>query len=243
MLTTPIYTNSIYLTANIAVMNLFGFVFWIVVARFYSDAEVGYSAAIISVMIYLAVVSLIGLDSSIIRYLPRARKPRGLLNSCFTLSSISAMVAASIFVLGVDFWSPALAFIRGNVVFTLLFLGATPLWALVLLVDAAYTASRQPRFVLIQNAIASVMKILLALLLVLFFHAFGIVASWGVAAGVAVGLSLFLFLPAVQPRFRPIPSLNLAYLKSKWQYSGSNYLVALFAAAPTLLLPVVVLNL
>ncbi|MFH1003817.1 MAG: polysaccharide biosynthesis C-terminal domain-containing protein, partial [Chloroflexota bacterium] len=47
----------------------------------------------------------------------------------------------------------------------------------------------------------------------------------------------------VQPRFRPIPSLNLAYLKSKWQYSGSNYLVALFAAAPTLLLPVVVLNL
>ena len=242
-LTTPLYANAIYLMANITVMNLLGFVFWIVVARFYNPAEVGYSSAIISVSCYLALLSLIGLDSSLIRFMPQAEKPGRLINSCFTLCSLISLAVAGIFVAGVDFWSPALAFIKENAIFTLVFIVSTPLWALSLLIDATFVAKRRANFVLFNNAIASVLKIFLSVLLVLFFHAFGIVASWGIAVGVATAVSLFLFLPKIQHAFRPVPTLNLGQLKNKWQYSGGSYLFLLLSRAPTFILPVIVVNL
>lgn len=242
-LTTPLYANAIYLTINIAVRSLFSFIFWIVVARFYTPAEVGYSSAIISVVNYLALLSLIGWDSSLIRFLPQAEKPGRLINSCFTLCSLISLVVAGIFIAGVNFWSPALAFIKGNAVFILVFIIFTPLWTLSVLIDATFIAKRRAHFTLIQSAISSILKIFLVVLLVLFFHAFGIVASWGVALGVAIVVSLFLFLPKVQHAFRPAPTLNLGQLKSKWQYSGGNYLISLLGSAPFLILPVMVVNL
>lgn len=242
-LTTPLYANAIYLTVNMLVRSLFSFIFWIVVARFYTAVEVGYSSAIISVVNYLALLSLIGWDSSLIRFMPRAEKPGILINSCFTLCSLISLVVAGIFVAGVDFWSPALAFIKGNAIFTLVFIVFTPLWALSLLMDATFIAKRRARFALIQSVISSTLKIFLAVLLVLFFHAFGIVASWGTALGVAIAVSFFLFLPRVQHTFRPVPTLNLSQFKGKWQYSGGNYLASLFISAPLLLLPVMMVNL
>jgi len=242
-LTTSLYVNASYLAVNIAVRSLLGFVFWIVVARFYTPAEVGYSSAIISVVNYLALLSLIGWDSSLIRFMPQAEKPGILINSCFTICSLISLVIAGIFVAGVDFWSPALAFIKGNAIFTLVFIVFTPLWALSLLIDATFIAKRRAGFALTQSVITSSLKIPLAVLLVLFFHAFGIVASWGIALGVAIAASLFLFLPKVQHAFRPVPTLNLGQLNSKWQYSGGNYLTSLFIGAPILILPVMVVNL
>ena len=49
-LITPLYANAIYLAANMLVRSLLSFVFWIVIARFYTPVEVGYSSAIISVV-------------------------------------------------------------------------------------------------------------------------------------------------------------------------------------------------
>lgn len=213
------------------------------VARFYTLAEVGYSSAIISVVNYLALLSLIGWDSSLIRFMPQAEKPGRLINSCFTLCSLISLVVAGIFIAGVNFWSPALAFIKANAIFTLVFIAFTSLWALSLLIDATFIAKRQAHFTLFQSTIFSTLKIFLAVLLVLFFHTFGIVASWSIAVGVAIAVSLFLFLPQVQHTFKPGPTLDLGQLKGKWQYSGGNYLASLLISAPPLLLPVIVLNL
>jgi hypothetical protein len=49
------------------------------VARFYTVAEVGAAAAVISAMNLLAALSLVGLGDAIIRFLPKAEKPRKLL--------------------------------------------------------------------------------------------------------------------------------------------------------------------
>lgn len=243
LLTTRLYGNALYLMLNTGVMSILGFFFWVVVARFYTEAEVGFSSAIISAIGLLASLSLLGLDVSLIRFLPQAERPRELINTCFTLSGLTGLVVAAIFLAGLNLWSPALSFITENAIFTSAFIAFTLVWILSGLTDFIFLAKRKAEFTLSKNAIFSLLKIPLPICFVLFFHTFGIVASWGVASGVALGLSLFLFLPKVQSPYKPVPTLNLTLLKHMWRYSGGSYLASLLSDAPFFLLPVMVVNL
>jgi O-antigen/teichoic acid export membrane protein len=229
--------------ATSAMMALFGFFFWVVVARFYTEAEVGYSSAIISAASLIAVLSLVGLDSSLIRFLPQAEKPRQLINSSFTITTLISMAMAGIFVAGIELWSPTLNFIKGNAVFSTVFIVTTPLFALSCLVSSTFIAKRRAGFVLSANTITSLIRIPLPMIFALFFHSFGIVASWGIALGISMAFSLFLFLPMVQKHYTPVPTLNLDLIKSIWKYSGGNYLVSFLAFFPTTILPIMVVNL
>ena len=240
---TPLYSNAFYLMLNTAVMALCGFFFWMVVARFYTEAEVGFSSAIISAISLIAAISLVGLNTSLIRFLPQADKPQELINSCYTLSALVSLVVAGIFIAGLGFWSPALAFIRQNAIFTAAFIIFALLWTLSSLVDSTFIARRRAGFVLSKNTIYSVLKIPLPILFVLFFRTFGIVASWGIAGAVALVISLFLFLPRVQNLYKPAPNLRLGLIKDMRRYSAGNYLANLLSASPAFILPLMVVNL
>ena len=117
--TTPLYSNAFYLMLNVGGMSLLGFFFWIIVARFYTEAEVGFSSAIISASSLLATISLVGLNISLVRFLPHSEKPQELINSSYTLSGLISLVLGGVFLLGLGFWSPALAFVKQNAVFAL----------------------------------------------------------------------------------------------------------------------------
>jgi O-antigen/teichoic acid export membrane protein len=227
---------------NTATISFLGFFFWLIVAKFYTEAEVGYSSAIISALGLLASLSLVGLNTSLVRFLPQAEKPQDLINTCFTLSGLISLITAAIFLAGLDFWSPALGFIKQNIVFCLAFLAFALLATLSPLVDSAFLAKRRAEFALYKNTFFSLLKLPLPILFVFFFHTFGIVASWGVAIGVALVIFLLLFLPKVQNHYRPLPTLNLGLIKDMWKYSGGNYLASLLSTAPIFLLPVIVLN-
>ncbi len=243
VVTTPLYSNAFYLMLNTAIMALCGFFFWMVVARFYTEAEVGFSSAIISAISLIAIISLVGLNTSLIRFMPQADRPQELLNSCYTLSSLISLVVAAIFIAGLSFWSPAMVFIKQNAVFIAAFIIFALLWTLSSLVDSTFIARRRANFVLSKNSIYSVLKIPLPILFVLFFRTFGIVASWGIAIAIALAISLFLFLPRVQDSYKPVPIVNLSLFKDMWRYSAGNYLTNLLAASPAFLLPLMVVNL
>ena len=243
VVSTPLYRNAFYLMLNTAIMALLGFFFWMVVARFYTEAEVGYSSAIISAISLIAIISLAGLNTSLIRFLPQAARPQKLINSCCTLSALISLVVAAIFIAGLSFWSPALIFIKQNAVFIAAFIIFALLWTLSSLVDSTFIARRRAGFVLSKNSIYSVLKIPLPILFVLFFRTFGIVASWGIAITIALAVSLFLFLPRVQDSYKPVPTVNLSLFKDMWRYSAGNYLSNLLSASPRLILPLIVVNL
>ena len=243
VLTTPLYANALYIMLSTAVMGLCGFFFWLIVARFYSEAVVGYSSAIISALNLLAVFCLVGLDISLVRFLPQADNPRRMINTCFTLGGLVSLLAAGIFLAGLGVWSPALTFVRENAVFCLAFLLFAVLWTLSPLIDAAFLAKRRAGFALAKNAIFSLLKIPLPVLLALYFQAFGAVASWGIALAVALAVAMLLFLPRVQDGYRPLPALDLGVFRKQWRYSSGNYLVNLLSAAPAYLLPLMVVNL
>jgi O-antigen/teichoic acid export membrane protein len=239
----PLYRNSFFLMANTVVTAGLGFFFWMVVARFYSEAEVGWGAAIISSISLLAILSVPGFGAALIRFLPKADKPRDMINSCLTVSGAIAVALAVVFVAGLDIWSPALAFIKSNIIFAAAFVFFVLVQALAGMIDSVFIARRRADFILSKSAIFSLLKIPLPIFLVLFFHAFGIAASWGIAAAVALAVALFFFVPRVQPHYRPVPSLNLSVIGGMWRYSAGSYPVRLFSAAPGLVLPVMVVNL
>jgi len=240
--TTPLYSNAFYLMLTTVVMALLGFFFWMIVARFYTEAEVGFGSAIISAIGLVSLISMVGLDISLIRFLPHADKPQDLINSCYTLSSLISLVIAGIFLAGLGFWSPALAFVNQNAIFASAFIVFTILWTLLNLLTCTFIARRRAGFVLLKNTIFAVLRLPLPILFVLFFHSFGIIASWGIATAVAVAVSIFLFLSRVQDSYKPVPALKLNLLKDMWRYSSGNYLANLFIASPAFILPLMVVN-
>ena len=239
----PLYRNSLLLMATTAVTAGLGFFFWMIVARYYTEYEVGVAAAIISAVKLLALISTLGMDIALIRFLPKAREPGEMINSCFTVCGIVALAVSGIFIVGLDLWSPAIVFVREKAMFLLAFILFAVGWPLSGIVDSVFIAKRRAEFALAKNTIFSLLKIPLPIILVLFFHAFGIVSSWGVAIGIALIISLFLFLPRVQERYKPVLRIKLNIIKDIWKYSAGNYFVSIFSTAPSLVLPIIIVNL
>lgn len=178
VLAIPLYANAIYLISSTVFVSLLSFFFWLIAARFYDEGTVGYSSAIISSLNLLTVLCMVGLNISLIHSIPRTDKPQGLINTAFTVGGSISLVAAGIFIAGIDYWSPALDFIKHNLVFFLTFLVCAMLWTISSLVDTVFLAKRRAGFVFSKNATLSVLKLPLLILLATSFRAFGVVASW-----------------------------------------------------------------
>ena len=88
-----------------------GFIFWVLVTQFYSEVAVGFSSAVISAMGLLATVIVLGLDVSLIHFLPQTEKPRELINTCFTIGTLSSLIISVAFPSGLNLWSPVLNFV------------------------------------------------------------------------------------------------------------------------------------
>jgi O-antigen/teichoic acid export membrane protein len=243
IVSTPLYRNALYLMSNSVTNSGLGFFFWMVVARFYSVTEVGYGSAAISASNFLALLSIAGLNFSIIRFMSQADEPRRLINSSFTLCGLISLVAAAVFIATVDFWSPALSFVKENAVFYLTLLILIVLTTLSNLMDSVFVAKRSAGFVLSKNMIFLLLRIPLVVALVMFFHTFGVVASWTISLGIALIISAWLFLPRVEAGYRPTPTLTGGHFKKMWQYSASSYVASLLGSTPTPILPLMVLNL
>jgi O-antigen/teichoic acid export membrane protein len=239
----PLYRNSFFLMVNTVVTSGLGFFFWMVVARFYTEAEVGWGSAIISAISLLAMLSVPGFGAALIRFLPKAENPQGMINSCLTISGALAVALSVIFVAGLDVWSPALSFIKQNMLFAAAFVFFVLAQTLYGATSSVFIAKRRADFALSKSAIFSLLKIPLPILMVLFFHTFGIAASWGMATAVALIVALFFFIPRVQPHYKPVPGFNTGIIGSMWRYSSGSYLARIFNAAPALVLPVMVVNL
>ena len=135
----PLYSNALYLMIASAASALLGFVFWIIVARFYTPEDVGLASAAIAAIGLLALFSYLGLGAGLVRFLPGSGKDASsMVNTVFTISTLTSILAAFIFIAGLGFWSPALLFLRQNpiylaafvlftIVFTLSSLTITPL--------------------------------------------------------------------------------------------------------------------
>lgn len=239
----PFYSNAYYLMIGSGAGAIFGFVFWIIAARLYEPADVGSAAAAISATALLATVSMLGLGFGMIRFLPtRGVKASSTINSCLSIAGLTSLVVASIFLVGLEIWSPALLFIRQHPIFVASFILFTIAWTLFSLLDTVFIASRNTKPVFIKIAINGLLKVAILIPLAAFFNVFSIFGSVMIAALITILVTLFWLLPSVQDGYKPLPIIKKKLVGDLINYSLSNYVANLLLFAPGMIFPLIVVN-
>ena len=244
LLRVSLYRNAGYLMLASGVNSLAGFVFWAVAARLYPAEGVGLAAAAISAIGLLALLSTLGMDYGLIRFLPGSGdKVKNILNSCFTLSGLVSVALAVIFLAGLKLWSPALLRIQQNPVFFISFVIFALAAVYRVFAERTFIAGRRAGFALTQGLVFNLLRFIPLVALAPLFNVFGIFASWGIGLGLAVIVSIPFLIPRVQPGYRPAPKIDRKSIGNMMHFSFANYGANIFWAIPILCLPLMVVNL
>ena len=240
---TPLYNNAIYLMLNNITTCLLGFVFWNVMARFYTPSQVGIGASLIAASSLIGVLAELGLRIGLIRFVPEDRENAGhLINAAFTLAGLSSLIGGLIYLVGIRIWSPALRFIQGDTLLLLMFLIFTVTNTFSGLTDGSLIAGRSTRYVLFKNTLVSILKIPLPIFIFAHLEGFGIFAGNGVSFAVAVLTAWLLYLPKVYKGYLPRPVIAKDILQKVLPYSFANYMANMLNLSPQFIYPLMVLN-
>jgi O-antigen/teichoic acid export membrane protein len=242
MASSSLYSNAFYMMLAQAAIAALGFLFWVIVARFYTEAEVGYSSAIISTIGLVSLIGHIGLDSFTVRFLSRAQNPARLLNTCLAYSGTATLLVSLVCAVAIGIWSPRIGFVASQPVFLAAFVCFAVATNLSGSVGAAFVACRKAKFLLVKDVIFGVLKLFLPLLFLAHFHAFGIVASWGLATTAALVISVFVLVPRAVPGYAVALELGARLVRRAWGFSGLSYVISLVGSIPRFLMPLLVIN-
>lgn len=239
-----LYRNAIYLMINSAVLALAGFFFWMAATRLYPTEAVGLASAAIAAIGLLALLSTLGLDYGLIRFLPGSgEKARDMINSCFTLGGLISIALALIFLAGLGIWLPALLPIREHPVSFAAFIFFALAFTLQRFTYHVFIAKRRAGFALAQGLTFGLVRFIPLFLLASLFHTFGIFASIGIAVSIAVATVIPLLLPRVEKGYRPFPLIKKGVVNEMMHFSFANYAANIFWMLPQLILPLMVVNL
>lgn len=236
----PLYKNSFFLMLNSALAAILGFIFITIITRLYTTTDVGLFFAIVSAAGLLAVFSRLGFGVGLIRFLPESKEPGNLINSCFTVSGIVALLFALIFLAGINFWSPALGFIRNDAKFILLFIAVTVFTVVSSLQMNVFVGRRSTEYLVVRDSINNILRILFMVILV----GAGLLGIFG-AHGVGIVVSFFIALICIQKvesGYYPKPAIKKEVINEIVHFSMGNYIASLLGMGSILALPLVVVN-
>lgn len=241
---TPLYRNAVFLMANTVANNGFGFLFWMVVAWFYATSDFGMATALIAAAMLIANLSTLGLDIGLIRYLPEAKEQENsMINSAFSITTGLSIGISVIFLLGLGFWSPALIFLTENLFFSVAFIFVAIFFALSLVMNNVFIAKRSAKYMLLRNVVYGLVRLGLPAIFAVFFGVFGIFASWGVAAFIALVVGWLFFMRKILPEYRPSLRASKTVVNDIFHFSFGNYIGGILSMLPTFLLPIMLVNL
>src|SRR3990170_8445000 len=241
-LSTAVVRNAMYLIATEAVGAALGLLFWGVAARLFPDSQVGVGAVLVSMCTLLAILSTLGFNISLVRFLPeRGTRVLRLINTSVTLGVVVAVVLGLAFGLSAGRWLPALDFLSTNPALAVLFAFFTAVWTVALLFDAAFVGLGRAKYVLVKAVIYNGLKVPLPIALgVVVYAPFALFSAWGFALLVANGVAATVLFRRVVPAFRLRPDLDRAAVRSMVRYSAANHATNLLGAMPGLAFPALV---
>ncbi|HKX73568.1 MAG TPA: oligosaccharide flippase family protein [Candidatus Saccharimonadales bacterium] len=232
--------NSFYLMLSTGIMAVLGFVFWFIAARMFSPADIGIATTLISAMNLISYIGLLGFNSTFIRMLPTSKNRSSEMNTGLILGTGAAIAAATAYILLVPTIAPALSLVHDNPLYAIGFIAMTAMASVNLLTDSIFIAFRAAKYNLfIDGIVMSLVKLALPFAFV-GLGAYGLFAASGAAAVSALVLSLFFLIKNFE--YRPRLNLDKSTLNGVVKYSLANYVANLLNIAPTLILPLVIIN-
>ncbi|MEU9174143.1 oligosaccharide flippase family protein [Streptomyces sp. NPDC048420] len=235
-----IYRSSFFLLASTVVTAGLSFVFWVVVARFYSPSQVGLATSLISATSLLATFSLLGLNNTLVRF-PAEREARNAqISQAMVLVTVVGCVAAGIYLLGLPLYGAKLGFVRDNWMSAVAFAVFCGCAAASMLVKSVFNAARIPEYnVLIDGLTQGVAKVAIPAVLT-GLGVFGIVASAGVGYAVTVLVAVVVLRRRLG--FRMDLRTHGTRLREKFRFSVASHLSNLINLTPVLATPLIVLH-
>jgi O-antigen/teichoic acid export membrane protein len=232
-------SNSIYLIASTALMSVIGFFSWIVIARLYTPHQIGLATTLISVTSLIANLSLMGLNVGIIRYLPVSKNKNEQISTSILIIICMSIIAAIIYLLGLNIFSPKLAFVKSSPLLSILFILFIIIFSLDLMAESIFIAFRKASYVLMKNGFISILKLLLPILFVTLAF-YGIFLAIAIGTTAALIFSTYVLIKKLNYIF--IPKINGELVKKMAKFSFGNYIAASLTQLPNLILPVIITN-
>lgn len=231
----PLYRNSFFMAFSSIFNAGCGFFFWMTAARLYSVEEVGVATALISSLGLVILFSRLGFDVSIIRFFPTGDKARIFSTSLIITTAASLLVGAACVMLA-EFLSPSLAFLKEpGCVIVFLLIGTVN--SVAAITGNAFVADRKTDHYFFQNIF---MALRIPLLIPMAF--LGVIGIFG-SVGLGYLVASFIGLLTLQRSIAAIkPQVNRDFICRSFQLSSWNYVSSILSAAPSLIMPIMILN-
>ena len=240
-LSDPLSRNGYALVANSAATGVLGLGYWILVARLYPTAVVGQAAAAYAAMNLLAGFTALNLNGALTRFIPQAgRRTRRLVSQAYLLSGLASVAVAVPFLLTIGRWGPSYAEL-GHPIAGVFFAGCVGIWAVFTLQDSVLTGLRNASWVLLENTLFGVAKIILLVLFAARLTHLGIYLSWMLPALAALPLVNALIYRRLIPRHTAATQgSSPPSSRQIGRFLAGDYSGAMFLLATTNLVPVLV---
>ena len=233
--------NAGSLAATTGLTSLFGFVYWIIAAREFTQQAVGYGSAEISMMILLGTVGMFGFGTMLIGELPNRRSKGGLISASLLASALGSLILGLVFPLIALASGAHFEEITGTSDRILLFAVGVAVTGMTSVFDEATIGLMRGGVQLTRNLAMSIAKLVLLPASALLLHdmfGVGIMLAW------VLGTIISLVPTAIQlkrggasilhrPKWRELRRLGKVTLAHNW--------LNLAIATPPRLLPVFVI--
>lgn len=237
----PLVRNALFLTANEVAGAALGFAFWFLAARLFPPDDVGHGTALIGLATFLALLSTLGFNIALVRFVPGAAKPGPQIGSALVATAAAAVVVSMAYVLGAPVWTPDMAPGFADPLVAVGFLATVIVWGSFLVLDGAFIGAGASGRVLVRGVVFNGSKIVFLLPLVAVVGiSFGIVGAWalGLLAANLLGLAWLVRAGTLRRGL-----LSLRKVREMARYALGNHVANLAGSAPALLLPVLVVHL
>lgn len=235
--------SSLNLILTSGVQAGIGFAFWIIVARLFATEDVGRASSLISATNLMGFLSLLGLNTTFVRYLPAARNRRTR-DRLITAGLILVATCGGAIALGYAFLTPLVAprisFITHSPLMLAGFVILTASGGVNILTDAVFIASERTSFnAVTDGVVAGATRITMAIAMV-GAGSYGIFSAATSGYVTAAIVSIVLMYGAL--RWRPAAGSYRKTLKPLLSFSGANYVGNVLVLLPNLVVPLIVLD-
>ncbi|MEV5475980.1 lipopolysaccharide biosynthesis protein [Streptomyces sp. NPDC052207] len=237
-----LFRNAYALMLNTGISAVLGLGYWLVAARYYSDAAVGQGSAAIAAMKLLAGLTAVTLTGALARFIPISGRTTGrLIFRTYAGSCVVVALAAGVFLLTLHVWGPSYRFLHGPAP-ALVFVVAVIAWNLLTLQDGVLTGLRSALWVPVGNTVFSAVKLVLLIGLAAAIPMMGVFVSWVAAIATSVLPLGWLVFRRLVPRHVRATEDQAAppSVKEIGRFLAGDYTGSLFSLAVVYLVPVIV---
>lgn len=226
--------NSLCLLFGTLAVAGFGFIFWTIVARVFSDTTVGLAATLLSLSSLISLLGLAGFDTTFVRFLPKSDRKQDYINSGLVISGLLSIVLSIIFLVVLALSSPSFQFVVTNPWYIAAFIFFNVVATLNVLTNSVFLAYRKAVYILVINTIFSIVKVVLPFM-ILGGNAMMIFIVAGIAQTVGLILSLGAMHRSFQHRFST--KIHLDIIKLSRKYALAVYGSSILNLIPPTILP------